>query len=217
MGLWDPKSGEILKVLENYAPGVHARAFSPDGKLLAFGGNDMIVNLWDNESTEVLQMLEGHRYWIEVLAFSPDGKLLASATRGYTVKLWDTESRELLQTLNGHSRWVNAMAFSRDGKLLALALADNVVDLWDIASGEALETFDAGFPLRTFSLSADGSFFETDRGPLYVPLLSDSKPVSHPKLPASIYIDAQWVYRGLENILWLPAAMQVYIICEPHN
>ena len=66
---------------------VKAVAFSPDGRLLASGG-DKTVRLWDPGSGQHQRTLTGHTSIIHGLAFSPDGRLLASGSGDGTVRLW---------------------------------------------------------------------------------------------------------------------------------
>jgi hypothetical protein len=41
--------------------------------------------------------------------------------------------------------------------------------------------------------------------PLYAAILSNRKASSRPDLPPSMFVNDQWVNRGLKTILWLPS------------
>src|SRR5262245_57179569 len=51
--------------------------FSPDGKILATGGNDSIIRLWNATTGQELRQLAGHRQGVYSLTYSPDGRTLA--------------------------------------------------------------------------------------------------------------------------------------------
>ncbi len=126
--LWDIVSRQPLGEPLSGPPGpVYDVAFSPDGRLLAAGGNVKLdlsrfpklgqTYLWDvsNLSSPVLlgAPLTGHSAPVESVAFSPDGKLLASGSGGKAdeggspneprsgeIRLWDV-SRPVLPALLG--------------------------------------------------------------------------------------------------------------------
>ena len=88
--LWDIRSGQRKAVLpiarSCYFSGV---SFSPDGTIIASGGNGGVLLLWDVGTSERLKAFRGHGHWIESIAFSPDGTTLATGSPDGTVLLWD--------------------------------------------------------------------------------------------------------------------------------
>lgn len=89
--LWDLGSGKVANVLKGHADTVLCTVFSPDGKTLASGDGNEIINLWDVSNGKIGVVIIGDG---RTLAFSPDGKTLASGGgQDNTVRLWDLDAR----------------------------------------------------------------------------------------------------------------------------
>jgi tetratricopeptide (TPR) repeat protein len=91
--LWDPATGQALRLLGRHPHRVFDLAFSPDGKTLASASADHTVKLRDVASGRELRTLAGHTDWVFGVAFAPGGDVLASSSMDGTVRLWDTRSR----------------------------------------------------------------------------------------------------------------------------
>ncbi len=73
---------------EQQQTGIHAVAFSADGKRLASGHRDGTVRLWEAATGKELATFRGHRDEVRAVAFAPEGGLLASASNDTTVVVW---------------------------------------------------------------------------------------------------------------------------------
>ena len=133
--LWDLSTGQQIASLEGAKS---IMAFSPDGRILASGGERAII-LWDVATRQPIgPPLEGHSLWDYNMSFSPDGKILASASRK-SVELWDVANHQMLAPpLEGHQSDVYSVAFHPNGSMLASGSFDGTIILWDIATLQPL-------------------------------------------------------------------------------
>ncbi|WP_435011978.1 WD40 repeat domain-containing serine/threonine protein kinase (plasmid) [Tundrisphaera lichenicola] len=117
-------------------------AFSPDRRILAFGGTDQPVTLWDLEAEQKLGTLGEpgtHTEGTLGLAFSPvDGRLLVETGTNGLARIWDVAERRLIRDLTGHTGDVYGAAYSPDGGRIATASGDPGVKVWDAADGREL-------------------------------------------------------------------------------
>ena len=160
--LWNWRDGTLVATIRGHADSVNTVAFSPDGELLASGGDDHQWKLWDVQGqlpiATLLHRIARTRYTVKAVAFSPEGTL---ATAGRHVKLWEVSSQTEIATLEHHD-YVWALAFSPDGQLLAAGDGEGTVKIWEVQTRQAIAQL-AGDTNNVYSVafSPDGRTFAT--------------------------------------------------------
>jgi WD40 repeat protein/tRNA A-37 threonylcarbamoyl transferase component Bud32 len=167
--LWDAATGKVLAALPEPAMEVRSAALSPDGKLLALGGEEPagdgtfhgFVQLIDVPTRAAGARLGGHDRAVVGLAFSPDGKLLASGDMVGSVKLWDVAAEKESVPLGRHDVTFRSLVFSLDGRTLITGAGSDhqrsEIKLWDVATGAVRLTItdDEGV-LAAVAITPDG-------------------------------------------------------------
>jgi WD40 repeat protein len=139
---------------------VDCGALSPDGKLLAVGGN--ALRLFDTADGRVLRTLAGFPPRVTNVTFSPDGQTLLSSGLDGTLRLWDAKNGDPRRVLVERVRAVHQAAFSPDGRMIAAgvdAYPNHYLTLLDSWSGRELGRLDVDAYQVAFS--PDGRFLAT--------------------------------------------------------
>jgi WD40 repeat protein len=97
--LWDVGEQVLQATLPGHAGGTRCVASTPDGRMLASGGEDGMIRLWDAGSGEERVGLEWHLDTVGSVAFAPDGLTLASGSFDGAIKLWPREVLRPIRSL----------------------------------------------------------------------------------------------------------------------
>ncbi|MFI0447464.1 helix-turn-helix domain-containing protein [Actinomadura sp. 6N118] len=117
---------------------INTTAFTPDGRVLAAGGDDRTIRLWDVTTPHrpaLLAALPSQPEDVESLVVTPNGKTLISANYDGSVRRWDISDPRhpaLRDSLAAHKEAVFRAVLSPDGTTLATASADGTARLWEL-------------------------------------------------------------------------------------
>ncbi|MBL8768960.1 MAG: PQQ-binding-like beta-propeller repeat protein [Planctomycetes bacterium] len=161
----DPKPLAEPLVLEGHTRAVLCVVASPNGELLATGGEDAVVRVFDARSRALSRTLEGNDGDVTALAFKRDESMLAVGDYYKKVRLWDTATWERKRTIEVPGI-VTALAFSSDGKVLYVADKDNAVRRFELDAAEDAKprVFQHSFEVSAMVLSADDATLFTGDG-----------------------------------------------------
>ncbi|MFN0168001.1 MAG: protein kinase domain-containing protein [Bryobacteraceae bacterium] len=119
----------VGQMVNGHTPSV--LAVSPDGRWLAVGTREGVVDVWELRPARRSASFSGHTGSIASLAFTPDGQRLVSGAADGAVKLWNLRDRMEASTF-GQGSPVLSVAVSPDGRWVAFGTSDKKVRLWSL-------------------------------------------------------------------------------------
>ncbi len=147
--LWNPITGQVLKILQEHNEAIKAVAWSPDGRFLA-GSEDLSyyanLRIWNAATGQLSAIGERTTYGMNsggtsVISWSPDGSRIAGAARGGEVVIWDTSTYQIANRFQGNQSEITSIAWSPDSSLLVAGLLGQI-RIWDSRNGQIRRIMD---------------------------------------------------------------------------
>jgi WD40 repeat protein len=124
---------------------VRSIAYSPDGSMLASGGDSGLLRLWDAATGRALRSVKCPGSDLLDVDHGPDGSTIAAALGSAGVRLWSSENLDDLGMLTLENRWCSSIGYRGDGRVLVAAYNWGVyssVLLWDLGTREEVARLD---------------------------------------------------------------------------
>ena len=132
--VWDTTTGEVLRTFDQLlSPNWRSIAFSPDGSLLAFAGDDDdkdMLREWDVATGQNTSIEDDRKYVGDPVKFNQDGTLLFIMTGLGERYAWDTTTGEMhALALSPRFSTGSDLTFSPDGRFFAFQIR-GTVEVW---------------------------------------------------------------------------------------
>ena len=142
--LFDWKQQQNIVSIKN----VEQFHFSPDGSILALGGNEKLGSFWDARTGKEICKFQTHvELGTTPVCFSDDGKTLATREcsgddrSGGSIRLWNVATGAELCPNPFHRGPIDCVAYSPDGRFIVSAGTDRRLLWWDAATGKLVGEF----------------------------------------------------------------------------
>lgn len=170
--LKDPETGweyvENFELMARFprSAAVKSVAFSQDGKFLATGASDGLVEVLNLETGPGF-VEYGHSDRVNSVAFSPDGRFFATGSSDDSARIYHVGQGNLIRVLH-HPNDVNEIVFSPNSSFISTASADSMIRTFDLETGGEVSSIQHSASVKTVAFSPDGKMIASGSSDYFV-------------------------------------------------
>ena len=161
VSIFSSQSRRSTRTFSRFKDVAYSGVLRDDGKTLAVGGQQGMVQLFDMSSRSVLRKFTTHTRAVRAVRFSPhEHATLCSGSDDTTVRVWDIGAGACARRHDGHTDYVRSVVRTRvQRRRWASGSHDHTAKLWDArdASRAAGMTLDHGAPVEDIAWLPTGS------------------------------------------------------------
>ncbi len=151
--LYGGANGAVRHALPGHDNGTNCLALSPDGVLLATGGQDGCVRFWDPTTGKQTAETKLGSAWVEQLAWQPGGRFIFATAGKKLIAL--KPNGTIAHAFRDAPKTIAALVWRRDGAACAAACFGHVV-VWDATTFAAQKELPYGNAILALTWSPDG-------------------------------------------------------------
>ena len=139
--VWEWQSETYVLKQQGHANGMTSVVYSPDGSLIATGGEDAKVKLWDTSSGFCFVTFTEHEATVTAICFTPNGKVVLTSSLDGTVRAFDmTRYRNFKTFTTPRPVQLSCITVDSSGDMIASGGQDVFeIYLWSLTTGRLVE------------------------------------------------------------------------------
>lgn len=132
--IFDLASGKMHAVVTRTDEAILDAQYSPDGKRIAVGLPNGVIDIYSATTLTKEATLLGHSEQVTSVHWHADSNRLGTTSRDNAAKIYDVNTGRSISTFAGHSACVNSLAFL-DGNDVITVSDDGKAIIWSVADG----------------------------------------------------------------------------------
>jgi len=141
MVIWDLQNGSVAQRSQGHFGGVSCFDYSPNGIVVATGGDDGKLKIWDSQSGSCLMTFAEHFSPITSVVFGESGRTVVTSSLDGTCKAFDVVKGRCFRTFMPPEKCeLSSVALDRQSEFVAsCSRTDFKIFIWSMQSGKIVE------------------------------------------------------------------------------